>query len=120
MNHAEFQERYEREGDAEYQRYLAMPPEALVDAVRAGEYGAQYQLWPAIAAKVPLDLAGWPLFRVVASDAPYLVRYHAAGALLSLLQSSRFVAADLAVASPQRQNWIAAVEAELEGRVGRL
>lgn len=118
MNYAEFQERYEQESDAEYRRYLAMPTDALLEAVRAGRFGRQYQLWRAIAAKVTLAEAGWPLYDVVAGSAPYLDRYHAAGALLSLLQSERFVAADLAVASPRREHWIAAVEQDLRRRLG--
>jgi hypothetical protein len=119
MSYAEFQERFEREGEAEYERYLALPAEALVEAVRAGRFGEYYSLWRAIAAKASVAEAGWPLYDVVAGDAPYLVRYHAAGALLSLLQSRGFVAADLAVESPRRRGWIDAVRAELEARSPR-
>lgn len=118
MSYAEFQERYEQESDAEYRRYRAMPTRALVDAIRSGRFGEQYQLWRAVADTATLDEAGWALFAVIAGDAPYLDRYHAAGALLSLMRSERFVAADLSVASPRRQDCIAAVERDLRDRLG--
>jgi hypothetical protein len=114
MSYAEFQERFEREGEAEYERYLALPAETLVEAVRAGRFGEYYSIWRAIAVNASVVEAGWPLYDVVAGGGPYLIRYHAAGALLSLLRSRRFVAADLAVESPRKREWIGAVRAELE------
>ena len=116
MSYAEFQERFEREAEAEYERYLALPANALVEAVRSGQFGAYYSLWRAVAARASVAEAGWALYDVIAGDAPYLVRYHAADALLSLLQSRRLVAADLAVESPRQREWIGAVREELQAR----
>ena len=117
MSYAELQERYEQASEAEYRRSLALPASALVQAIRAGQFGEHYQRRRAVVAKATLTEAGWPLFGVVAGDAPYLTRYHAAGAQLSLMQSEQFVAADLPVASPRRQDWIAAVQQELRVRL---
>lgn len=116
MSYADFQERFEREAEAEYERYLALPADALVDAVRSGLFGAYYSLWRAVGARASVEQAGWSLYDVVAGDAPYLVRYHAAAALLSLLRSRRFVAADLAVESPRQREWLDAVRDELQAR----
>jgi hypothetical protein len=117
MNYAEFQEYWEREAGAEYRRYVDRPAAALLDDVRAGRWGEYYQLWPAVAAKASLREAGPPLLDIVRSEAPYLVRYHAAAALLGLLGSRRFVAANLAADSPRREEWLDAVERALAERL---
>jgi hypothetical protein len=80
----EFHERYEADGDAELRAYSAMPLASLLDRVRNRDFGSNYQLWPAIAAKAKLDEAGWVLFDVLRSDAEYLVRYHCANALIEI------------------------------------
>ena len=83
-SYEEFQERYEADGDAERRAYSAMPLASLLERVRGRVYGANYQLWPAIASKATLDEAGWVLFDVLTSDADYLVRYHCADALIKI------------------------------------
>ena len=79
-----FQERYEADGDAELRAYSGMSLASLLEHVRAGDFGANYQLWPAVASKAKLEDAGWVLFDVLTSDAEYLVRYHCADALIKI------------------------------------
>ena len=95
MTYAEFQERYERMAGAEYDAYMARSAAELVVDASAGRFGEYYQLWRAIASKATLGEAGRVLLDVVRGPADYLVRYHAADALLALLQTTVFEAVDL-------------------------
>ena len=95
MSYAEFQAHWEREAGAEYDAYLRRTAAELVAEARAGRYGEYYQLWRAIAASATLSQAGEVLLDVLHRDLPYLVRYHAATALLALLGTTEFDAVDL-------------------------
>jgi hypothetical protein len=119
MSYAEFQEDWERAAGEEYDRYLAMPSTALIWEVRDRRYGECYQLWRAISAVSTLADAGRALLDVVRRDSEeYLVRYHAAAALLALLGTSIFEPVDLSGDRPQRAANIAAVEEMLRERIG--
>ena len=85
MTYAEFQADWERAAGAEYDAYMRRSAAGLVADARAGRYGEFYQLWRAIAVRATLPLAGQVLLEVLRRDHPYLVRYHAAEALVSLL-----------------------------------
>jgi hypothetical protein len=101
MTYADFQADWEREAHAEYEGYLRRPPEALVSDAEYGRYGEYYQLWRAIAARATLDSAGKVLFDVLHRDDPYLIRYHAAQALLSLLGTTELEPVDLSANRPR-------------------
>jgi hypothetical protein len=96
MTYADFQADWERSAGAEYEAYLRRSAAGLIADARAGRYGEYYQLWRAIAAKATLSLAGTVLLDVLHRDDPYLVRYHAAKALLTLLGTEQFQPVDLA------------------------
>ena len=96
MTYAEFQAHWERAAHAELEAYMRRSAAGLVADARAGRYGDYYQLWRAIGARATLPLAGPVLLDVLRSDADYLVRYHAAAALLSLLGSADLDPVDLA------------------------
>jgi Flp pilus assembly pilin Flp len=103
MSYAEFQADWEQAAAAEYARYLAMPTAALIAEVSARRYGECYQLWRAISARANLAEAGWVLLDVVRRGSePYLIRYHAAAALLGFLGNPPFEPAELAREHPQR------------------
>ena len=102
MTYAEFQADWEREAHAEYEAYMRRPSEALISDAEYSRYGEYYQLWRAIAARTTLASAGKVLFDVLHRDDPYLVRYHAAKALLSLLGTTEFEPVDLSGNRPRR------------------
>jgi hypothetical protein len=89
----------------------------LVADARAGRYGGCYQLWRAIAARASLPLAGQVLLEILRRSEPYLVRYHAAKALLALLSTTQFAAVDLAADRPDRQARLDLVDRMLRERL---
>jgi hypothetical protein len=102
MGYAGFQADWEQAAGAEYDGYVAQPVAALIEAARAGRYGEYYQLWRAIGTRATPAEAGWTLLEVLRRDDPYLVRYHAAGALLALLGPQELEPVDLAAERPGR------------------
>jgi hypothetical protein len=117
MTYAEFQADWERTAAAEYDAYMRRSAAGLVTDARAGRYGECYQLWRAIAARATLPLAGQMLLEVLRRDDPYLVRYHAAQALLGLLGLSEFSPVDLSADRAGQQVRLDAVERILRERV---
>ena len=115
MNYSEFQQQYEHDADKEAASLGRLAPSELVERVRTGHHGQHFQIWRAIAQRVPLASAGPLLIDVLRSDAEYLTRYHAAAALLGMLKISDIKAVDLAVAG--REQRIDAVEATLRRRL---
>ena len=79
------QERWDRAAEAEGHRYDAMPVRNLIQNIRAGRIGRYHSIWYSLAKRSSLGDAGWTLFNVLESRAPYLVRYHCAVALIKLL-----------------------------------
>jgi hypothetical protein len=119
MGYTEFQKDWERAAGEEYDRYLAMQPTALIWEVKDRHYGECYQLWRAISSVSTLADAGLALLEVIRRDTePYLIRSHAASALLALLGASNFEPVDLSADRPQRAANIAAVEEMLRERIG--
>lgn len=114
MTYAEFQKDWEEAAGAEYDWYLSLPPDELLWAVKDRAYGECYQLWRAIATVATLVDAGPVLLEVTRRDSEeYLIRYHAASALLTLLGTSDFEAVHLAKESPQRAANLDVVEGVL-------
>jgi hypothetical protein len=62
-----------------------VPVSKLIQDIRAGRVGRYHSIWYSVAKRSSLADAGWTLFNVLESRAPYLVRYHCAVALLKLL-----------------------------------
>ena len=118
MTYADFQAHWEQEAGAEYDAYMRRSAAGLVADVRAGRYGEYYQLWRAIAASATLPLAGGVLLEVLHRDVPYLVRYHAAAALLGLLQTTRFDPVDLSGNREGQATRLVAVARMLQERLG--
>jgi len=106
VTYADFQAHWERGARAEYDAAMRRPVVELVADARAGRHGEYHQLWRAIAARATLAQAGLVLLEVLRGDYPYLVRYHAADALLALLGTTEFEPVDLSGGRP--------------GEVGRL
>ena len=117
MTYAEFQAEWERAAGAEYDAYIRRSAAGLVADARAGRYGDYYQLWRAIAARATLPLAGMVLLEVLRGDDPYLVRYHAANALLALLGTAEFAPVDLSADRPGQVARVDAVEKMLLERL---
>jgi hypothetical protein len=85
MANANSPEQWDRAAEAEANRYDAMPVASLIRNIRAGRIGRYYTIWYSLAKRSSLTDAGWTLFNVLESRAPYLVRYHCAAALIMLL-----------------------------------
>jgi hypothetical protein len=86
MAAADRREQWDRAAEAEGNRYDAMPVADLIRNIRAGRIGRYYSIWYSLARRSSLADAGWTLFNVLESRAPYLVRYHCAAALITLLK----------------------------------
>lgn len=117
MTYADFQANWERGSRAEYDAYLRRPPAELLADAQAGRHGSYYGLWRAIAARTTLSEAGPVLLEVLRGDYTYLVRYHAAEALLALLETTDFEPADVAAARPDQAASLDAVERLLHDRI---
>ena len=83
-----WKEQYEDAAGDEKKRLSNTDVESLLQNVRQGQYGDYRQIWYALAEKATLEQAGWTLYTVLASPIDYLHRYHAAAALLKLLEKS--------------------------------
>ncbi len=119
MGYGRFQHEWEQEAEAEYDRYLTRPPASLLADVRVRQYGNYYQIWRAIGERANLADAHTALLYVLRSSDPYLVRYHAASALLTLLRTDAFEPAQLAADRPDRLSSIDAVEQLVKERLSR-
>ena len=117
MTYADFQAHWEQAAGAEYDAYLQQPVADLVADARDGRYGEFYQLWRAIAARATLPLAGEVLLEVLHRDAPYLVRYHAAQALLEMLSTTAFDPVNLSGSRAGQEARLEAVSRLLQERL---
>ena len=118
MTYADFQADWEQAAGAEYDAYMRRSAAGLVADARARRYGEFYQLWRAIAVRATLPLAGPVLLEVLHRDDPYLVRYHAAKALLAMLATVEFAPVDLSANRDGQQARLDAVTGLLQERVG--
>jgi hypothetical protein len=83
-----WKEQYEDAASEEKKRLSNMDVEKLLQNVRQGQYGDYHQIWYALAEKATLEQVGWTLYNILSSNIDYLHRYHAAAALLKLLEKS--------------------------------
>ena len=118
MTYAAFQARWEREAGEEYDAYMRRPAAELIADARAGRFGRYYQLWRAIADRTGLSESGWVLMDILRRENAYLVRYHAAAALLALLGTDEFEPADLTAGHPGEAARVEAAERLLEKHLG--
>jgi hypothetical protein len=117
VTYAEFQARWERGAGAEYDAFMRRSAAELVADARAGRHGEYYQLWRAIAAQTTLPQSGLVLLDVLRRDFTYLVRYHAAAALLALLGTTEFDPVDLTAGRPGEAAALDALERLLQERL---
>ena len=117
MTYAEFQKRWERGASAEYDAYMRRSATELIADAQAGRHGEYYQLWRAIAALTTLPQSGPVLLEVLRSDSTYLVRYHAAVALLALLDTTELDPVDLTAGRPGEAARLDALERLLQERL---
>jgi hypothetical protein len=118
MERRDWREDWERAAEQERAHHDRLPAGVLVDNVRRGRFGDYYTVWYSIAERATLAEAGWVLFSVLVSDAPYLVRYHCAAALVRLLKTSDFEAVELsAFRFPLRTN-LRLLRERIEAQIG--
>jgi len=117
VTYAEFQAHWERGAGAEYDAYMRRSAAELIADARAGRHGEYYQLWPAIAAQTTLPQSGPVLLEVLRRGSTYLVRYHAAVALLTLLGTTEFDPVDLTAGRPGEAARLDALERLLQERL---
>lgn len=80
----QFQEHWEQEADKARKQYDACSVSELLAEICAKRYGRHFQIWYSLGARASLSEAGLILFRVLESQADYLVRNHCAAALISI------------------------------------
>jgi hypothetical protein len=118
----EWREQWEWHADQESERYDAMRVPRLVEVIRRGHVGDYHTIWYALARRASLSDAADVLLGVLGSERPYLERYHAAAALLELLQSREFGPEELSAGRfPLAENLVrvrALVTARLRGSSG--
>jgi len=113
-----WRDEWDQAATAETSRYDALPVASLLEDVRAGRLGDYHTIWYAIAARSTLAESGAVLLEVLESAAPYLVRYHAAAALLRLLGERGVEPVELSAARfPLAEN-LARLRAEVARRIG--
>src|SRR5690349_24600340 len=95
MERRDWRDDWERAAEKERAHYDGLPVNVLMKKVRRARFGDYYTVWYSIAERATLAEAGWVLFAIVVSDAPYLVRYHGAAALVRLLKTADFEAIEL-------------------------
>ncbi len=83
-----WKEQYEDAAGDEKKRLSNTEVERLLENVRQGKFGDYHQIWYALAEIATLEQAGWTLYTVLASPIEYLHRYHAAAALIKLLEKA--------------------------------
>ncbi|NJN45034.1 MAG: hypothetical protein HC806_10155 [Anaerolineae bacterium] len=114
----DWKEKYEDAATDEKEQFSKANIEKLLQDIRKGEFGEFHTIWPAIAENATLEQAGWTLFRVLVSDAEYLPRYHAAAALLKLMQVTTFEAVNLSAVRPELQTNLETVREMLVQKIG--
>ena len=117
MTYAEFQARWERGAEAEFDAYMRRSGAELVADAQAGRHGEYYQLWRAMAARATLAQAGRVLLDVVRRGSTYLVRYHSAVALLALIGTTEFDPVDLTAGRPGEATRLDTLERLLHERL---
>ena len=113
-----WKEQWEDGAGVEYEELCLLPLEELGRRIAKRQFGGYYMIWDAISAKQDLLSVGWPLFDFLKSPSEYLHRYHCARALLALMNSTEFQAADLSVEHVDRPKNLARVAALLERALG--
>jgi hypothetical protein len=98
--------------------FLTRTVAELLTAVAERRFGDFHAIWDAIAEKATLEQAGWPLARVLRSDAPPGHRIAAADALLQLLPGTGLFPVDIAGDRPAQDLYLDDLEDELRRRVG--
>ncbi len=95
MTYDTWQDSWEAFAAKERKTLLDCRVEDLLADIRSGRFGQYYAIWPAVAERATLEQAGWTLLAVLESNAEYLLRYHCAVALLSLLGDGDTAPVDL-------------------------
>ena len=113
-----WKEKYDEHAASERDLYRRQELSVLLDMVRRGVYGTYYTIWYVIAEKADPSPAAAVLFEVLKTDADYLYRYHAAAALLELIQETGFKPVDLSADNKELAENLRSMETLL--RTGNL
>ncbi len=110
---------YEDDADRELAQLSALPLSELRRRVRDKEFGMSKVIWSAIASKHhESPSVAWLLFDFVKSNAEYLDRYACARALLTLLGTNKYEAADLTIAHRNPAAALADIETMIVSKSG--
>jgi len=115
-----WKEIWEKYSAEETARMETTPVEELLEDIRNGHYGQYYSIWRVVARRSSLEEAGRTLFRVLVSDADYLIRYHCAAALLELSGIEDMQPVDLSGDHGGVEDNIELVRRALEDRLGPM
>ena len=114
----DWHQQWERAARAEKESVDRQTVAELLDQIARGSYGRYYAIWRSIGARAELQTAGWPLMRVLKSNADFHNRYHCASALLRLMGESPAEAVHYSADIPTRQENLAALEETLTILIG--
>jgi|GEM_PF-1431577 len=91
-----WKEEWERQAKAEREWYDNRPVTDLLEDIRIRKFGDYYNIWYSISARSTLKESGWALIDVLEHRSyDYLYRYHAAAALIYLMDSNRWQPTEL-------------------------
>lgn len=92
----DWREMWEKHAEMERADYDARPVTDLLDDIRVRRFGSYYSIWYSIATRSTLKESGWALLDVLEHRSyDYLYRYHAAAALIQLMDSNRWQPVDV-------------------------
>ena len=93
---ASWKDEWERHAVAERERYDSRPVHELLEDMRVRKFGDYYSIWYSLAARSTLKESGWALIDVLEHRSyDQLYRYHAATALIYLMDSNRWQPTEL-------------------------
>lgn len=90
-----WKEIYEMHAEKEMENYMNEDVSSLLEKIQKGHYGRYHSIWYAVAERATADQAAELLYRVLKRKIDYLYRYHAAAALLRLLEIKDIEPVDL-------------------------
>ena len=96
MSSSNWKDEYEQHAQAEREWYDSRPVHDLLEDIRVRKFGDYYNIWYSLSARSTLKDSGWALIDVLehrSYDQTY--RYHAAAALIYLMDSNRWQPTEL-------------------------
>ena len=118
MPQKNWRDQWDDHATEESEKFMKMPVAELLAQFRAGKLGEYYVIWKAIGERAKLQDIGWELYDFLNSYREYLPRYHCAGALLKLMNSTAFTQVELSGKQAPVAANLKKLKAMLEEKIG--